>query len=128
MNKELKNITNLTKLIDKSITSTSRTLSYDRLINAIDLLAYTVKKYGGADHDWMYINDDSYTTETILIGAYWHLYGYNKGRGSASYRAMRAIRRVYNPKADFGTEPGSCESYFLDALNELADSVENLCQ
>ena len=109
MNRELKNIKNLQKIIARSLFRINPPLSKGRILIAIGKLADMVADSGEGENIW-YLSDD-YPTADILIGAYWFCSHYHGGQRSPEYLILSKIGRVYSPaKLARGPKPDSVES------------------
>jgi hypothetical protein len=121
----LSTIKRLHRVLERNITQIDPPLDYDRVIRALELLGLAVHQYEGDDDDWLYIGEFSYTPDSFIVGAYWHLIEWHSGQWSDSYRALCALGLVFKPGMTDGPEPESCEQDIYDMLNNLAETFYN---
>ena len=79
----------LLNLINRQLFTTDRTLSYDRITDAIVSLAMYIR-----DHDC-----DSSEAFELIAGAYWHYANNLTGQWSTGYAALSALSAIYRPGA-----------------------------
>ena len=112
-----KNIESIFKVINKSLFTINGTLDYDRLTDAIILLADSVHNYKGEDESLWYIGEFDYCALPELItGAFWHYTEWHRGQYSKTYQALSALGEVFNPGMTTSEEDN--EAY--TALNDIA--------
>jgi hypothetical protein len=114
-------IQRLTNLLERNVTQINPTLSYNRVVRALELLGLAVHRYNGETEDWLDINDCSYGPESFIEGGYWHLTEWHGGQWSDTYRAMCSLGTVFNPGMTDGPEPESCEKDIYEMLDQLAE-------
>ncbi len=114
-----KNIESIFKVINKSLFTINSTLDYDRLTDAIILLANSVHNYEDDDESLWYIGESDYCALPELItGAFWHYTEWHSGQWSKGYEALSALGQVFNPGM---TYPETDNEVYIQ-LNEMVES------
>jgi hypothetical protein len=95
--KSLATIKRLHAVLEKNVTQINPALDYSRVVRALELLGMATLKYEGADEDWIYIGEHSYTVDSFIVAGYWHLSQWHSGQASDSYRALCSLGTVFSP-------------------------------
>lgn len=114
----MKNIERLFKVVDNSLFTINGKLSYDRLQDALIILANTVHSYEGDTEQIWYIGEySSCCLSDLITGAYWHFTDWHGGQDSKSYATLCALGQVFNP----GMEVSEIDNMAYQMLNQLAE-------
>ena len=115
----LSSIKRLYRAIDASVFCTTGNLDYDRVTDAIIVLANSV-------HDFP-MSDDGYEVWDIgefgncclsdfIVGAYWHYTEWHAGQWSNGYAALSALGQVFSP----GMSSAETDNPAFEMLNDMA--------
>ena len=120
----ISSIQRLLDLLEKNVTQINPTLSYNRVVRALEVLGNAVHNYDGENEDMWYLNEFSYGVEAFIVGGYWHLTEWHSGQWSDSYRALCSLGTVFSPGMTSGCEPESCEQDIYEMLDQLAEEAK----
>lgn len=114
-----RNIKRLFEVVDKALFYINSTLDYSRTVEAIALLANTVREEETEEDVWSIGEFDMATLDSLLIGAYWFFSDYHSGQNSDEYAALCAIGEVFNPGISGGVEEDTTEKCVYKAFEDL---------
>lgn len=115
----------LERIIQRRLFTTHESsLSFDRLLDAIGLLAELYHEREAEEFDQEGIEYGA-STPDILIGAYWFCSDYHGGQSSDEYALLCRIGEIYQPGMTAGPEPESSEEDTYHALELAAPYAEN---
>lgn len=120
MSTTLKEIENLTVIIDHGLNRIHGGLSYWDIVDKITDLANLIHEYGGKTEDWLYLNEFNLTPDALLVGAYWHAVEWHGGQACPVYAMQCAIGQTSSPGMTEGPEPGSSEEDVRSELSRMA--------
>ena len=114
----IKNMERVHNVIENSLFMVTGKLDYDRVTDAIIVLANLVH---GTDDDevWTIGEHGNCDLTGLLIGAYWHYTYSHTGQASKGYAALSALGLVYRPGMASGPEEGSTEADAFASLNDM---------
>ena len=119
------------KALHKAIESTLFTIhpkfDYNRLTDAIDLLARIVHDYPGDGDDIWYIGEHGCCPiDSLIVGAYWHYSEWYSGQWSPSYRALCNLGRVFSPGMSSEPRRGDSKYYTYQCLDAMARKANGM--
>lgn len=97
---KMKNINRIYNIINRSLFYTDGNLNYDRITEAITLIANEIRRtdYDECDSDYWTIGEfEACPLTELIVGAYWHYVECHSGQDSAEYVALSALGRIFNP-------------------------------
>jgi hypothetical protein len=107
--------------IEKSLFRIDGRWDYIAATNAITMMAMLIDSYSGETEDWLYIGESGYTSvDSLIVGAYWHYSNWHNGQGSASYRCLSALGRIFKPGMTSQPQRDDPEWDCYDQLNRMA--------
>ena len=116
----ISNIKKLYDLIEKSVFTTTGTLDYDQVTDAIISLANAVHGYPGDNDDLWYMEGQYTCLADFIPGAYWHYSEWHAGQWSNGYEALSALGSVFSPGMS-SLDDDSPETGTYVALNTMAE-------
>ena len=121
-----RNIRRLFAVIDTSLFMTTGKLDYDRITDAIIVLANAIHENdSGYDGDsiW-YIGEGSVCDLSgLIVGAYWHYTEWHSGQSSPGYAALSALSQVFQPGMTNMESERADGSSSVEAHDALESSV-----
>jgi hypothetical protein len=117
----------LHRAIESTLFTIHPKFDYNRLTDAIDLLARIVHDYPGDGDDIWSIGESGYCDiGSMIVGAFWHYTEWHAGQWSPSYKALCALGTVFDPRMSNGPEPGSSEYDCFKALDTMARKANGM--
>jgi hypothetical protein len=115
---KFKNVERVFSVIDNALSRVDSSLDYDRLCDALILLAAKVSDYEGQDtEDCWYIGEcGEFCLVDLIVGAFWHFSEWHGGQSSKGYAALSAFGMIYNPNS----ETVDADNGAYQALNDMA--------
>lgn len=127
MNNHIPKIRALRKAIEATLFTIHPKFDYNRLTDAIDLLARIVHDYPSDSDDIWYIGEfSSCTVDSLIVGAFWHYTEWHDGQRSPSYKALCSLGTVFHPGMTDGPEPDSPEYDCYKALDIMARKANRM--
>jgi len=114
-----KNISRLYGVINNNVFTVCGELDYDRVTDAVIVLANAVHEYEG-DYDaiWYIGEFGDCCLSDFIVGAYWHYTEWHAGQWSKGYAALSALGQVFSPNM----EDVEADNDAYIALNAMAAS------
>jgi len=105
--------------------SINGTLDYDRITQAITLLADTVANTETDEFIWSIGESGHFHLDSLIVGAYWHYSEWHGGQSSPEYAALSSLGGVFSPNMSI-LEVDSSEYDVYSQLNDLAEAKHNV--
>lgn len=123
----LSSISRLHNVIESNLFMTTGNLDYDRVTDAIILLANAAHDYNSPEPNepWDLYAIGEFACADIndlIVGAYWHYTEWHGGQWSKEYAALSALGQYFSPGMTTGPEPDSRERDVYLALHDMAAS------
>jgi len=116
MSSNIRNISRLYRVCEKSITMTTGTLNYDRVVDGIIKLADSVRLYDGESDELWYLEGIWGSLDDFIIGAYWHFTEWHSGQASKGYQALSVLGQIYTPNMEMPDE----DNIYYSTLDDMA--------
>jgi len=127
MKNHLPKIRALHSAIEKTLFTIEPIFTYNRLTQAIDLLARLVHDYPGeSDELWAIGEFGHCSLDSLIVAAYWHYSNWHNGQSSDSYTALSALGQVFKPGMTSEPLRGDNEYDCCDQLNRMAKRANGL--
>lgn len=97
----------LFNIINRSLFYTTSKLSYERTVEAMMLLAESVKN--DEESDWSLGEGGECMLDCLIVGSFWFLCHYHGGMFSPEYRALSRISEIFSPGMTSEPEPETSE-------------------
>jgi hypothetical protein len=126
MQYHLPKIRALHRAIEKTLFTIQPVFTYNRLTQAIDLLARLVNdcpanpETGDNSQLWAIGEFGHCSLDSLIVAAYWHYSHWHEGQWSDEYRALSALSDVFKPGMTSGPERDDNEYDCYVALNNMA--------
>lgn len=111
-----RNIERLFNVIDKSLFTITGKLDYDRLTDALIVLANEINKTDTDESIWYLGECGNCTLGDLIPGAYWHFTEWHGGQWSKGYAALSALGQIFDP----GMSCGEDDNEAYQALETMA--------
>lgn len=129
MNNHIPKIKALHRAIESTLFTIHPKFDYNRLTDAIDLLARIVHDCPKSDDGyeiWSIGESGWCTVDSLIVGAFWHYSEWYDGEWSPSYKALCSLGTVFNPGMSNGPEPDSSEYDCYKALDTMARKANGM--
>ena len=112
-----KNISRLYGVINNNVFTVCGELDYDRVTDAVIVLANTIYEYEG-DYDaiWYIGEFGDCCLSDFIVGAYWHYTEWHAGQWSNGYAALSALGQVFSP----GMSSAETDNPAFEMLSNMA--------
>ena len=107
------------EIVDKALFYINSTLDYSRTVEAITLLANTVREEETEEDVWYIGELGMASLDSLLIGAYWFFCDYHGGQNSEEYATLCAIGEIFSPGMSGGVEEDTSEKCVYKAFEDL---------
>lgn len=118
----IRNIERLFNCIDNTLFTIHGKLCYDRLTDAIIVLANEISTTETDETLWSIGDFGNAPLDSLIVGGYWHYYEYHGGQASKGYEALCALGAIFSPGMSDIEEDCSEYDVYLQ-LNAMADKV-----
>ena len=116
----LSSINRIYRAIDAAVFCTNGNLDYDRVTDAVIVLANSVHDFPMSDDGyevWDIGEFGSCCLSDFIIGAYWHYTEWHAGQWSNGYAALSALGQVFSP----GMSSVETDNPAYEMLNTMAE-------
>jgi hypothetical protein len=121
MKNHLPKIRALHSAIEKTLFTINPVFDYNRLTEAISLLARLIDDYPGESDELWNIGEFGHCSlDSLIVAAYWHYSNWHEGQSSDSYRALCNLGQVFKPGMSSEPKRGDNEFDCYVALNNMA--------
>lgn len=127
MQNHLPKIRALHSAIEKTLFTIEPVFTYNRLTEAIDLLARLVADYPGESDELWNIGEFGHCSlDSLIVAAYWHYSHWHDGQWSDAYLTYCNLGQVFKPGMTSEPRRGANEFDCYDQLNRMAKRENGL--